>query len=422
MQTEPISHPDFLDFADIVDTLVQQQIDLWWQAESALPTTLPVYPLKEKLRREKLLANFMRFLATELNAAEQGSFSSPEGRAKQERLMAAARSFAVAALDLDAQQIETFLQAGFQESALAFTRLARAFDADICAEDVYQAGRNAWSMNLFQYLFGLPIQITPAVFAYSLLYPYTDNYLDDPSIAWETKREANLRLTARLAGEACSPGNAHEQRIFDLVGIIEGEFDRERFPLVYASLLAIQQAQVESLKLIAPEASPYDLDVLRLSIYKGGAATLADGYLVAGTLTPAQREFAFAYGAFTQLVDDQEDLFRDRNAGLMTIFSQTSRAWRLDAVTGRLLAYKELALRGMREMEPIESSPIANLVLKGIDLLILDGASRSERFHSYRYLRTLETYFPFRFSEVGRQRRILQRRKVSLTQAMSLFI
>jgi hypothetical protein len=275
-------------------------------------------------------------------------------------------------------------------------------------------------MNLFQYMFGLPVQVTPAVFAYSLLYPYTDNYLDDPSIPWQTKREANQRLSARLAGESCSPENAHEQRIFDLVSVIEREFDRERFPMVYASLLAIQSAQVESLKLIAPEASPYDLDILRLTIRKGGAATLADGYLVAGTLIPEQREFAFAYGAFTQLLDDQEDLFRDRDAGLMTVFSQTSRAWRLDAVTGRLLAYKNLALQGMRKMGPQGSGLIAELVLQGIDLLIVDGASRSERFHSYRYLRALEQYFPFRFSEVGRQRRILQRRKVSLTRAMEL--
>ena len=60
-------------------------------------------------------------------------------------------------------------------------------------------------------------------------------------------------------------------------------------------------------------------------------------------------------------------------------------------------------------------------MLQGIDLLVLDGASRSERFHSSRYLRELEQHFPFRFSEVSRQRRKLQRRKVSLTQAMNLF-
>ena len=31
-------------------------------------------------------------------------------------------------------------------------------------------------------LLGLPVEVTPAVFAYSMLYPYTDNYLDDPAI------------------------------------------------------------------------------------------------------------------------------------------------------------------------------------------------------------------------------------------------
>ena len=74
------------------------------------------------------------------------------------------------------------IQGGFSKEAREFSRMAREFDPAVSAADVLQANRNVWTMNGAQRLLGLPVQVTPSVSAYSLLHPYTDNYVDDPSL------------------------------------------------------------------------------------------------------------------------------------------------------------------------------------------------------------------------------------------------
>ena len=116
---------------------------------------------------------------------------------------------------------------GFTEALAEFVRQARRFDPQISAADIFQAGRNAWSMNLMQYLLGLPVEVTPAVLAYSLLYPYSDNYLDDPARPAAEKAAFSRAFERRLAGLPEQAANPWEQKIFDLVGMIEGQFDRQ---------------------------------------------------------------------------------------------------------------------------------------------------------------------------------------------------
>ena len=389
----------------------------WWEAGNDPPQFERTYPLREKLRREELLGQAADQLIAELRLDSPG----PGGReAQRQRLVNTVRGFAAAALDFDPGTVDAFLGAGFYDCAVEFARQAHAFDPSLRGEDIYQAGRNAWSMNLFQYLFGLEVAVTPAVFAYSLLYPYTDNYLDDPALPVDLKQQASLRLTRRLAGDPASAENAAEERIFSLIEMIEAQFARSRYPQLFASLQAIQAAQVESLALLAPRAAPYDLDVLGISLKKGGAATLADGYLVAGSLTPEQQEFVFGYGAFTQLLDDQEDLARDRKAGLMTVFSLGSRGWQLDGLQNRLFAFKRAALGGMSAMDPGRTGAVAGLVFRGIDLLLIQGAALAGRFYSPRYRAALEAGFPFRFSEFSRQQRRVFRQGVSFERLLHL--
>jgi hypothetical protein len=42
-------------------------------------------------------------------------------------------------------------------------------------------------MNSLQIFWGLPLEMTPSVYAYSMLYPYTDNFLDNPEVNSEEK-------------------------------------------------------------------------------------------------------------------------------------------------------------------------------------------------------------------------------------------
>ncbi len=402
----------------VVADLTRLYTDLWWSCTTDFPALSPIYTLREKLRRETRLE---RFLAMSIDEASQASNDGAGRSGARDRLTASTRDFARSALGFEDRQLDVIENGGFTDASIDFARMARGFDPCVRGEDIYQAGRNVWSMNLFQSLLGLPVRVTPAIFAYSMLYPYTDNILDNPTLSVEQKLDFNRHFAVRLAGEVIQPANPDEDRIFTLIAIVEGQYERAAFPQVYASLQAIHRAQTRSLELLRPQASPFEVDVLDIGFEKGGAATLADGYLVAGQLSPAQREFFFGYGVFTQLMDDQEDVHKDLRDGVLTVFSQTAPGWKLDAITNRLfhLAGHLTDRMGIFSAPGIDST--RELVGKGIDLLLIDAAGRAGRLYSRPYLRALEAYLPFRFSFLDRQRKKLNRCNLTLSRLTDVF-
>ena len=265
-----------------VRELNQHFIDLWWESDTDLPDLGPRYTSQAQTQNEKHLLHFLDQVDRTLSNPPRGR---SDAQAEQARLGAAFRVLAEAALGFTAGQLDLLPSQAFSDVSEEFVRMARAFDPKLSGEDIYQAGRNAWTANGLQWLLGLPVQNTSSIFAYSLLYPYTDNYLDDPAITVATKLTFNERFRRRLAGELLAAANPHEQVIFDLVAMIEGQYSRSDHPAVFESLLDIHHAQGRSLKLLRRAAAPGEVDVLGLSFAKGGTSVLADGYLVSNSLT-----------------------------------------------------------------------------------------------------------------------------------------
>ncbi|HEX6306057.1 MAG TPA: hypothetical protein VFZ76_17795, partial [Anaerolineales bacterium] len=298
---------------------------------------------------------------------------------------------------------------------------ARQFDPAITDADIFQASRNAWSMNLIQLLLGLPVQVTPAVFAYSMLYPYSDNYLDDPAISADVKNAFNQRFRQRLEGARIQPANDHEARISELIAMIGAQYDRHRYPRVYASLLAIQDSQSQSTKLLDAGVSPYEIDLLGICFAKGGTSVLADGYLVAGDLTAQQQEFVFFYGTFTQLVDDLEDIERDLSAGLMTIYSLTARRWPLDRLANRTFQYGLKFLDCLDGFEGDYVAPLKQVMRLGLFPVLSLSAGSLGRYYTRPYLKRLQAHFPVRFSYANKLRKKLARRGFSPRGLVEVF-
>jgi hypothetical protein len=338
-----------------VKELIHEFEDLWWSCEAELPDLGAAYTTKEKRWREAELSSTIDRLLVEM---EHLPHTPDECQQTEGRLMLLLSGFAKTAFGIEDRHIGAVLTTGIFEATREFIRQARDFDASISIADIYQASRNAWTMNLLQYLFNLPVAVTPAVVGYSLLYPYTDNYLDDPRIPGDAKQAFSRRFRDRLEGKPAHPANPSEQKIFAAVGLIENQYTRWLYPEIYESLLLIYQAQTDSLKLLNAQASPYELDVLGLTFTKGGASVLADGYLVAGKLTEPQLAFTLHYGTFTQLMDDLEDIEADRRAGLMTVFSQTANRWPLDKVTNRAFQYGLKMLDRIEEFNPSGSDAL----------------------------------------------------------------
>ena len=233
---------------------------------------------------------------------------------------------------------------------------------------------------------------------------------------------AYAHLAHAVTGENNTlPSNAHELNIWKLVGMIEGQYERARHPQVFESLSAIHRAQIKSVGLLHQDAAPYEVDVLGISFEKGGTSVLADGYLVAGSLNAAQREFMFGYGALLQLVDDLQDVHQDRQDGLLTVFSQSARRWTLDALTNRTFHFGDQVLQRLDGFDAPDLMPLKELMRESTVLLLVDAVGRANRLFSRRYRRELETHSPFRFSALNKRRKKLGRQRVSLLRLIEAF-
>jgi hypothetical protein len=414
-ETFPSATSQGISVPNLIRDLNTNYLNLWWSCQRSLPTFNVTFSAQEHIEREKKLEKLADGLVYELKKAP---LQAEERRVWAEqlrpRIQPGLETFARDALNLQEHHLAFIESSGMIEASLEFAHMARRFNPDISAEDIYQAGRNVMTANFIQVLLGLPVEVTPSIFAYSMLYPYTDNYLDDPAISRTTKLAFNHRFQHRLMGEEVHPANPTEAAISELVGMIEGQWDRTRYPEVYQSLLAIHAAQARSLGLVAPGASPFELDVLGISFEKGGASVLADGYLVAGWMLPAQASFMYGYGAFTQLMDDLEDIEPDLKEGRMSVFSQTANHWPLDGLTNCLFHFGRAIFNDLSAFPTPGAAALEDLIEHSIDPVLIDIASRAGKYYSKDYLRDLEKHLPFRFAHLKKLRDKLARQKLNL--------
>lgn len=231
-----------------------------------------------------------------------------------------------------------FMRSGYLDSTDIFFSSARSHDSSLEFTDLFQAVRNVWIMNSLQLLFDIPIRMTPSIFSYSMLYPYTDNYLDDPCISLEEKRHFNTRLQMILEGNTPPDVTPEETKIFTMIHNIEKEYPRNEYPGIYKSLLLIQDAQVYSMSQGSQNRLSPNI-IMPISFYKGGTSVLADAYLCKGHLNQMEMEFAYGYGAFLQLMDDFQDIETDRNAQHWTLFSVKNKEEIFDNEVHKLLCY-----------------------------------------------------------------------------------
>lgn len=291
--------------------------------------------------------------------------------------------------------LKFFLDKGYLDVAEEFINRAKKEDSNLTGEEIFQAMRNVWIMNSLQIIWGMTLELTPSIYAYSMLYPYTDNHLDSPDIDLKEKSKFNNKLTKTLKGEKQIPSNAHENRVFTLIQDIESQYNREDFSQVYESILLIQEAQIESLK---QDQNPTmtDDDILPISFFKGGSSVLADAFLVKGNLSKEEMEFSFEYGAFLQLLDDLQDTIEDKTEGHQTIFSINDKI-NLDKNIYKLISYI------FKVNTPNSGDSQAMVFMKEVIssctlIMVMDAVGRNHSLVSKKLYKKLESYSKVRLS------------------------
>jgi len=378
------------------DPWVQLQVDRavgLWSSCAGLPIpAAPLFSPAEHARRE---AAYDRALDEVEPLVKRPGYSRTGRLATEQKIASVFSRFAAHALHLEPAAIN-LIENDFLPAGTCLARWARQFDPALSMPDIVQACRNAWTACGLQPILGERIGITPSILGYSLLYPYTDNYLDRREIGPEAKLRFSARFRERLRGESIAPQNDHKRTLWRLVELIEGQFPRLLYPQVFDSLLAIHQAQEASLAQMRGGQMGI-VEVLRISCAKGGTSVLADACLARGSLRSDEAQFGFDWGVLLQLGDDLQDLDEDLKRGSETIFSQAAaRGDTLDEQVSQLLNLSERVGDEMRAL-PHSSSLLENLLRMSWRSLIIGAVANAPHCFSSRFLAEAEARSPFRF-------------------------
>lgn len=375
-----------------IKNLKEYYTDVWWQASPSINLNLNRISNDEKRKNETIIERIIEGLVKNLNEYPENEEEKVEWKERTIKFLED-NIFTQNIIKLDF--IENEIKERLIESTREFILYSKQFDENISYEDIGQAMRNLWIINIFQMALGIKITLTKSVFGYSMLYPYTDNYLDNINITIDEKKKFNERFLEKLKGYKINSLNIYEEKVFNLIEFIEDEFDREHFKDVYESLLLIHNGQEESLNQQKNCSTPYEKDILGITLGKGGASVLVDGYLINGFLNNEMKEFCYGYGFILQLIDDLQDVKSDLKNNHMTIASQLAGKYHLDEIASKVISLTSVVIENEKCFIDDKKESLKKLILDSCIYMILFAIVSSKEFYSKEYIDKIEEFLPF---------------------------
>ncbi len=378
---------------------------IWWK----MPTQLKM-PLKEsgylkkkntEKKFEKLIDEIIEIINTFPEDESKRLEWKNDGHQRLEKMLEGIEGFELGVIDKK-------MKDQFMDTTREFISECKKFDDNISYGDIGQAMRNVWIISILQKAFGRDIKFNMASFGYSMLYPYSDNYLDDPNIDIKEKKSFNERFYRRLLGEKLESNSNHENQIFQLIERIEQVYDRKSFKKIYESLLIIFEGQRKSLTQQEGISNPYERDMLDISIEKGGASVIADGYLIDGQLSEDEESFSFGYGFLLQLCDDIQDVKEDSENSHMTVMSQLAGKYNLDSIVTKLINLTIYVVKEAKCFQCENEDMLKKLIIDNCILMIIFAVAMAKEYFSKSYIKEIEKYLPFTLGYIERLKSRMQ--------------
>lgn len=366
--------------------------NLWWNLNSDFNVDMDTYSENEKKKKEKefnaLIDRIIKYIESFPEDISKRKVWREKGNKYLDKIISTEGMFKLGIIDKK-------MKDKFIEATKEFISSSKKFDKNLSYEDIGQAMRNLWIVNMLQQAFGEEIKFTKAIFGYSMLYPYTDNYLDSIEINKNKKIEFNNRFTKRLDGEKIIANNYHEEQVYGLVKLIEDEFNREKYPEVYKSLNLIHNGQINSLRQQEYNSIPYEKDILGISIEKGGASVIADGNLIRGEMTESEEMFSWGYGFLLQLGDDLQDIKDDLKNNHITIMSQLAGKYYLDTIVNKLINLTIKVVDDAACFVCKNANELKELIKNNCIYMILFAIVDNKEYFTQEYLESIKSYLPF---------------------------
>ncbi|MDF2587468.1 MAG: hypothetical protein K0S41_1309 [Anaerocolumna sp.] len=281
-----------------------------------------------------------------------------------------------------------------QEELTLFLKQVRVFAPELSFYDIGQAIRNYIVYIMFKEMNGIKTGFSMSGFSYSMLYPVTDNYIDNKDYTATDKKEYNQIIRDKIAGNKVYPKSIHHKKTCELLQAIEDDYPREKDLTIFHLLQMMLEAQVDSLKQQEKEIVLTETERLDISLYKGGVSVLIDRYLINKELTPDDMMFYLGFGFFLQLVDDLQDIKEDSLHGNQTLFTLDTSINHVEEMVNRLLHF----VFDLTECYQAENTFFKHFILPNCYQLIYSSVNRSKEFFSPEYLRNIETFLPVTYS------------------------
>lgn len=397
-----------------VSRFVRTYSGAWWNAKADFPQLENETDYWHKKNQEK---EMNRFMDQFVEAIEGFPAQDDERKQWKQSVQGIIDDFAGNSDLVFKDDAEILLDDDLIQVTKDFVDEVKKFDKDISVENIGQAIRNVWIMNIIQLLCSKKIELTPSIFAYSMLYPYTDNYLDDNKISTEEKVRISNKFERRLAGDKIKPANNYEESLFRLVEKIEEQYDRSSCHEVFESLLSINSAQKKSLQQQGNSCGPYENDILGISMEKGGTSVLADAYLVNGNLTEQEASFFFGYGVLLQICDDLQDGLQDFKDHHMTIISQLHKKWYLDNVTNKLINFTNDLVDSMDMFDCENLNELKAIIRRNCIQLILFAVASNKNMYSKKYFSKIKACFPYTACYMNHMRNRIKRKYSNMKES-----
>lgn len=275
---------------------------------------------------------------------------------------------------------------GYYEVTYKFIAMAKEQIMGISFDDIFQALRNIWVIVALQIYMNVEVKLTDAMFAYSMLYPLTDNYLDNPNVSMNEKKSFNNRFYQKIKSNINQPANEEEMRIFSMIDLIEADYSRDKYPKVFEGLLAILDGQKKSLDQHKSK-NLNETDLLHYTFYKGGTSVLADAYLVRGELTEDEASFAYGYGIVLQLADDLQDISEDLKNHHDTPYNQLSIKESLDDLYSKHENFIKYFMNNIFQTSTKKQLALYQLLERSLGLLLFGGVCENKKCFSKIFLK-----------------------------------
>ncbi len=365
-------------------------IPLWNQQPEDFPRFLSVVEEEQKRENEKIFENYRKSLQNHMKAFPE---KEKERLTWKEKLDEDFLEFVENEniIGIKKAMDQELFQAFWKETK-HFVRRTRDFDHTLSIESIWQAIRNFFIYAVIVDLQDDEQNCDDPIFSYSLLYPYTDNFIDDTKKSNVEKESYNEMIKRTICGEAPEVNGECEKKTQKLLMNLLSFDEFSDIEEIRNALLLILDAQMKSMI----QQSNADLsyhDVLQISVYKGALSVFVDYLLASSNRCEEDTEFYLKFGFLLQVVDDIQDICNDLKDKSKTLIAYHYKKGSLEAVVNKLLHYAHTIFHSFSPKNPKRKE----FMMQNCFTMILVTVASNQQYFSRNYLKEIERYLPFRF-------------------------